>query len=104
MPKEVTDLAEFKELINGDKVIAVDFTAVWCGPCKRIGPKFEEFSKEYPNATFIKVDVDAAEEIAAAYKIQAMPTFKFFKGGEMIGEMVGADESKLKALCESHCK
>ncbi|XP_075245803.1 uncharacterized protein LOC142339557 [Convolutriloba macropyga] len=104
MPESIESLEEFQKLISGDKVVAVDFTATWCGPCQRIGPKFVEYSVEYTNAVFVKVDVDEAQEIAAEYKIRAMPTFKFFKAGAEIGDMVGADEAKLKQLCETYCK
>ena len=39
----------------GSKLVAVDFTASWCGPCKRISPFFDELSSKYPNALFLKV-------------------------------------------------
>ena len=52
--------------------------------------------------TFSKVDVDEAEDVAQAQGIQAMPTFKFFKDGNMVAEMMGADFAKLTALVEEH--
>ena len=46
----------------GDKVVAIDFTATWCPPCKMIGPKFEAMVADYPNCVLKKVDVDANAE------------------------------------------
>lgn len=97
---------EFKKALNdaGDKVVAVDFTASWCGPCKMIGPKFVEFANEFKEMLFYKVDVDENSETAEAEGISAMPTFKFYKNGAEIGDMMGADENKLKQLCEKYNK
>ena len=61
-----------------------------------ISPKLEEFSKIYPKATFIKVDVDQLEEVAAEAGIRAMPTFHIFVKGERVEEIIGADPRKLE--------
>jgi thioredoxin 1 len=66
-----------------------------CGPCKFIGPIFEELARENPEAEFVKVDVDDADDVAAAVGIQAMPTFHFYKGGVKVDEMMGADQATL---------
>ncbi|XP_045157640.1 thioredoxin-like [Mercenaria mercenaria] len=104
MVKMIATKAEWDAVMKdaGDKVVAVDFTASWCGPCKMIGPKFEAFSTEYTNIIFIKVDVDENDEVAQAEGISAMPTFKFYKNGKQVDELVGASEAKLKEMCEKH--
>ena len=63
-----------------------------------IGPIFEGHatSGEYANVKFFKVDVDENAEAAQAAGIQAMPTFKFYKGGAVVDEMKGADVEGLK--------
>lgn len=58
------------------------------GPCKFIAPQFEKLSNEYTSVTFAKVDVDEADDVAAAEGIQAMPTFKFYKGGQKIADLM----------------
>jgi thioredoxin 1 len=83
---------------------SVFFSSHAGGPCKFIGPQFEALAHEADNSTvvFAKVDVDDAEDVAADQKIQAMPTFKFYKGGKQIAEMMGADLAKLKSLLAEH--
>ena len=101
MVYSVTTKAEFDEIIQSHKRVAVDFTATWCGPCQFIGPKFEALAANYTSIKFIKVDVDQNSETAEDQRISAMPTFKFFKDGQKFDEdLVGADESKLTGIIE----
>eukprot|EP00566_Odontella_aurita_P024797 CAMPEP_0113566594 /NCGR_PEP_ID=MMETSP0015_2-20120614/22807_1 /TAXON_ID=2838 /ORGANISM="Odontella" /LENGTH=105 /DNA_ID=CAMNT_0000468895 /DNA_START=113 /DNA_END=430 /DNA_ORIENTATION=+ /assembly_acc=CAM_ASM_000160 len=95
---------EWAELMEKSKtnLVVVDFTASWCGPCKAIGPHFEKMAEETPDAIFVKVDVDEAEEIAAECGIQAMPTFQFYKNGEKIDELRGGKLEVLKAKVAKH--
>merc|ERR1712203_592457 len=88
----------------GEKLVVVDFFATWCGPCKMIAPVLEELSKTLEDVVFLKVDVDDVEEVAAEYKITAMPTFIFLKKNEQVAELKGANVEKLKELVESHRK
>ena len=101
----VTSLTEFDALIqrtvsNTNLLLVVDFTAQWCGPCKRIGPIFEEMALSYPNAVFVKVDVDRASEIASRSEIRSMPTFHFYKGGVLAKQFSGANVNLLRTSVE----
>ncbi len=60
MVVEVKTKAEFDAALSaaGNKLVVVDFTASWCGPCQKIKPVFEAMSKEITDVVFIKVDVD----------------------------------------------
>jgi thioredoxin len=80
----------------------VDFTATWCGPCQRIGPIFEALAKEFPQATFVKVDVEKNQETAAAYAVRAMPTFQTFVKKNKVDDLTGADEAGLRAMVMKH--
>ena len=61
---------------------------------------FVRMDIEFPDAVFVKVDVDDASDVSAECGIKAMPTFQFYKGGNKVDEICGADEAKLKATVQ----
>ncbi|MBD3195162.1 MAG: thioredoxin [Candidatus Lokiarchaeota archaeon] len=96
MPQGIVDLhtpTDFQNLINeySDKIIVIDFSATWCGPCKAFAPIFETLQKEYSkNFIFGKVDVDENPSTAQKYKISGVPTTIFIKNGKLLNKVVGA--------------
>lgn len=87
---------EFKSVIQQSNLVIVDFFAVWCGPCKMIAPMLEKFSQQYTNAKFYKVDVDQLPSVAATNEVTSMPTLLFFKSGELVGKVIGANPAAIK--------
>lgn len=78
-------MESFKELINSEKPVLVDFYADWCGPCKAMSPVIQEVAKaSQGKARVIKVDIDKSVQAAQAYQVQAVPTFIIFKKGSII--------------------
>ena len=101
MALQITD-AGFKELLEGNKPLVVDFWAEWCGPCKMISPVVDELASEYEGKVVIgKVNVDENEELPAKYGIRNIPTLLFFKNGELVDKHVGA---ATKAILEEKIK
>ncbi|XP_047448279.1 thioredoxin [Mugil cephalus] len=104
MVRSIKTKEEFHKTLKdaGDKLVVVDFTATWCGPCRRIGPVFVRLSElpENKNVIFVKVDVDEAQEISAECGIRSMPTFQFYKNGKKVKEFSGADETMLTEQVE----
>ena len=103
MALELTD-GNFNELVlQSDKLAMVDFWAVWCGPCRMVGPIVEELHNEYAITVVVgKVDVDNNRGIASEYGIMNIPTILFFKDGKIIDKQVGAvPKHVLKAKIDS---
>jgi len=89
MVQEVNDSNFEQEVIKADKVI-VDFWAEWCGPCRVLGPRFEELSKEMEDIKFVKLNVDENQTTAGKFGIRSIPTLLMFKKGEIAGNIIGA--------------
>lgn len=87
---------EFKQAISASNLVVVDFFAVWCGPCKMIAPLLEKFSNDYSNVSFFKVDVDELPSVAQSNEVSSMPTLLFFKSGELVGKVIGANPTAIK--------
>lgn len=79
------------EVLNSNLPVMVDFWAVWCGPCKILSPIVEELAKDFEGKLKVgKVNVDENNQLASQYGIMSIPTLKFFKGGKVVGELIGA--------------
>lgn len=79
-----------------NKIIVLDFTATWCGPCKRIYPLLQELSDQYPQVGFYKVDIDDLQDVATHFGIDSVPSFKFIYNNKIVAEFSGADSQRLK--------
>lgn len=90
MALEITDASFASDIIESGKPAMVDFWAVWCGPCRMVGPVVEEIAGEFQGKAIVgKVDVDTNQEVAAKYGIRNIPTILFFKDGEVVDKVVG---------------
>lgn len=73
------------------KITVIDFSATWCGPCRRLKPIFEEIEKEYSkDVNFKTIDVDENQQMAIQYQVEAVPTIVFLnKEGKEVNRLVG---------------
>ena len=72
-----------QEVIKTDKPILVDFWAVWCGPCRQLAPTVDKIANDFAGRVKVgKVNTEDAPEIAAKYRISAIPQLMIFNGGD----------------------
>lgn len=86
-----TDQNFQEEVLKSDKPVLVDFWATWCGPCKIVKPVVEKLAEEFKDKVkVIEVDVDQNQQVSGQYGIMSIPTLMFFKNGEPVKTMIGA--------------
>lgn len=90
---EVSYISEqdFKsEVLESDLPVLVDFTAVWCGPCKMVDPIIKQLAVEWDGRVKVfKCDADQNQNVLMQYGIMGIPTVMLFKGGKMVERSTG---------------
>jgi len=107
MPTEIVKIhsaEEFNQLKADfpEKILIIDFWAIWCSPCMMFAPVFEKIQKEhYQDFIFVKVNVDEVGAVAQEYRITGIPTTLFIKNDKVIHKVVGAvNEEHLRRVLE----
>lgn len=101
MPSQNVTSAEFESLINENEIVFIDFWADWCAPCKQFATIYEQVAEQFPNIKFVKVNIEAEQELADFFEIRSIPHLMVFKESIVIYSNAGSmPASTLKELVE----
>ena len=84
------------EVVKSDKPVLVDFSAVWCGPCRQLAPIIDRVAEQFAGRVKVgKVDVDDNQDLAIKYQVMNIPRVLIFKGGDQpVRQMVGLQSER----------
>jgi thioredoxin 1 len=93
---ELTNEIFEETVLKSQLPVMVDFSATWCGPCKKVAPIVEKIGEDYAGkVVVVKCDVEECDEVARRYGIMNIPTVLYFKNGEVVDKNVGAAPEKV---------
>lgn len=88
---EITDDNFEGAVLGSDRPFLLDLSAEWCGPCKALGPVVEELATKYDGKAYVgTIDIDANPTVPTRYQVRSIPTLLMFKGGGVVGQLIGA--------------
>lgn len=101
----VAGLEAFENMLNAtpaDKLIVIDASATWCGPCRVLAPIFEDMAREFTQCKFLTIDVDISADVTEKLAITSIPTVLFYKGGEQLETIRAPSTEQLRSAIETH--
>jgi len=79
-----------QEVLQAETLVLVDFWASWCGPCRAMAPVVDKVASDFAGRVkVVKVNVDESGPLAGRFSIQSIPTLLLFKGGQVVGSIIG---------------
>ena len=99
-----TDTNFAEKVEKSDKLVVVDLSAEWCGPCRMVGPIIHELAAEYDGRIVAgELNVDENPTTTAKFRVRNILTVLFIKNGEVVDKQVGAvPKANYKNLIEKH--
>ncbi|KAK8533992.1 hypothetical protein V6N13_028331 [Hibiscus sabdariffa] len=92
----------FDSVKETSKLMVIDFSASWCGPCKLMEPALSAMADKFSDVEFAKLDVDQLPDVAQEFGAQAMPTFVLLKKGKEVDRVVGAKKDELEKKIDKY--
>jgi thioredoxin 1 len=86
---EVTS-GNFKQVVERDGIVLLDWWASWCGPCRAFAPTYEKVAAKHPDITFGKVDTEANPDLAGTFEIRSIPTLMILRDKVLLFSQPGA--------------
>jgi thioredoxin 1 len=80
----------FKETIEQDGIVLIDWWAPWCGPCRAFAPTYEKVAAEHPDVTFAKVNTENEPDLAGSFDIRSIPTLMILRDRVLLFSQAGA--------------
>jgi len=102
--KEIKNINDYQEIINGNKPVLLDFYADWCGPCQTQLPIVENVAQKHEEDVVVaKINVDQNRELAQQFNIRSIPAIFFIKDGQIKEQFVGLKtEAELTSVIQQH--
>ena len=96
--------SNFKDIINSEVPVLIDFSADWCGPCKMLAPILKEVKAELGDAVkIVKIDVDKNQPLAAQFQVRGVPTMILFQNGKQLWRQSGVlQKNDLISIINQH--
>jgi thioredoxin 1 len=80
----------FKQVVERDGIVLIDWWAPWCGPCRVFGPTYEKVAQQHPDITFGKVNTEDQPDLAGAFEIRSIPTLMILRDKVLLFSQPGA--------------
>jgi thioredoxin 1 len=80
----------FKQVVEREGIVLIDWWAPWCGPCRVFGPTYEKVAARHPDLTFGKVDTEAQPELGGSFDIRSIPTLMILRDQVLLFSQAGA--------------
>ena len=91
--------ANFREVVENNGIVLIDWWAEWCGPCRAFAPVFERVADKNPDIVCAKVNTDVEQELSGSFQIRSIPTLMIFRDKVLLYSQAGAlPESSLEDL------